>query len=67
MVQRVINNVRFKLMPYIGVDSYVDNAKNLFKADFYYAGQKLGNIIKKIPPQNYEKLRKYVPIGWLKI
>jgi len=56
MLQNIINEIRVKLIPYIGGEPF----------DFYYAGEKLGKIIRNIPPQNYEKLRRCVPIGWIK-
>lgn len=64
MLQNVINAIRVKLIPYIGVE---EPFVGVAAADYYYTGgEKLGKIIRKIPPQNYEKLRRNVPIGWIK-
>lgn len=63
MLQNVINAIRVKLIPYIGGE---EPFAGVAAADYYYAGEKLGKIIRKIPPQNYEKLRRNVPIGWIK-
>lgn len=58
-MQNVINEVRAKLNPFLeGGDVANSNARLPQVYD-------MSRIIRKIPEQNYEGLRKFAPISWL--
>ncbi|MBI2638169.1 hypothetical protein HYW83_01115 [Candidatus Peregrinibacteria bacterium] len=60
MMQKIVEEIRGKLAPFTG-------GKKLDTSWYpaYMPEPGFGRFIRKIPPQNYEKLPKAVPISWL--